>query len=508
MRVSSDYAEGIKKSAIKQAIETIKKRIDENNVAEPTVISKGEQIIVELPGLEEEDFERVKTLIAKAAKLEFKIVHEAARRANRDQMKDAYMTKLAGFVAQDDVAKSDTYEISVDNEEWRHKESGELFSDYYLIARDKREVFMKHDEADKLNCKKIKPTDDNYNPKGRRCTIPGHVVLRRYLKDVYERKPEFKVDDEHQMGYELITPENTDIKPYWRTYYLYKTVELGGSAVSDANVRWDPNTNKPETIVNFTRWGGRRFGELTGNNVGRRMAIILDDLVMSAPTIQTRIDQGSSSISMGEADPQKALDAAEDLVSVLRTGSLPAPLRVLSENKVGPMLGPDAVAKTQFSFLVGSLLVVIIMVFYYRFSGMLSILALALNILFMVAILAAFGATLTLPGIAAVVLTVGMAVDANIIIYERIREELRAGKSVKGAVDAGFSRGFAAILDGQLTTGVAGYVLYQYGSGPIRGFAVMLMIGIICTLFTATWVTRLFFESYVGKGRNAKTIAI
>jgi preprotein translocase subunit SecD len=317
------------------------------------------------------------------------------------------------------------------------------------------------------------------------------------------------VDDEHQLGFELVRPEpGTDQKEHWRTYYLYRAVELGGSGVSKATVGFNPTTNQPEVLVDFTRWGGRRFGELTGQNVGKKMAIILDDRVNSAPTIQTRIDGGRSSITMGGGTRDHQQRESEDLVNVLRTGSLPAPLVEESSSEVGPLLGQDAIDKAVVAFALAICLVIIIMVFYYRMSGVLSIIALTLNISFMMALLAGFGATLTLPGIAAIVLTIGMAVDANIIIYERIREELRTGKSVKGAVDAGFSHGFSAILDGNLTTAVAAYVLYQYGSGPIRGFAVMLMIGIVCTLFTATWCTRLFFEYYVGRGRKNPTLAI
>ena len=260
-------------------------------------------------------------------------------------------------------------------------------------------------------------------------------------------------------------------------------------------------------LVNFNRFGGRRFGELTSNNVGRKMAIMLDGKINSAPVIQTAITGGASNISMGSGDISVAQREAQDLVNVLKSGSLPAPLKEESSSNIGPLLGSDAVGKAQVAFGLGSLLVLLIMLGYYRTSGLVSIIALVMNILFMMAILALFGATLTLPGIAALVLTVGMAVDANIIIYERIREELRSGKSVRGAVDAGFSRGFAAIIDGQLTTGVAGYVLYSYGSGPIQGFATMLLIGIVCTLFTATWCTRLFFDHYVGR-RKAVTLAI
>ncbi|MCP4444192.1 MAG: protein translocase subunit SecD [Myxococcales bacterium] len=499
-RVSSDYAEGIKSSALEQAIQTVRERINERGVADPSVIAKGDQIIVELPGLDEEEIGRVKDLIERTAKLEFKIVDEAEVNG---KVRNDFMKRVYGFAKTDQEALD--LEITVDIDQWPHDDSGRRYDDYYLRAEDKPRMFLKHAEADEMGC----PDDDeDRDPKGRRCYVTGRQVLLGYLEGLAARNPELGLDDDHTYGYELVKPSSAKNDPYWRSYYLYRTVELAGSAVQNSYVYWNPTSNKPEVLIEFNRWGGRRFGELTGKSVGRKMAIILDDKISSAPTIQARIAGGSSSISMAGNNPQQMQKEAQDLVNVLRTGSLPAPLRADSESKVGPLLGADAVNKAKFAFILGSLLVVFIMVGYYRTCGVISIVALALNILFMMAILATFGATLTLPGIAALVLTVGMAVDANIIIYERIREELRSGKSVKGAVDAGFGRGFAAILDGQLTTGIAGYVLYQFGSGPIRGFAVMLMIGIVCTLFSATWVTRLFFEHYVGKGRKAPTISL
>lgn len=491
-RVSPDYADRIKQSALEQAIRTVRERINEKGVSEPSVVSKGDQIIVELPGLDKVEIKRVKDLIARTAKLEFKIVDENSE----------YMQKLYGHVAED--PKAQELGIGVDIDRWTHDETGKVFTDYYLTAQD-REKFLTHDEADAIGC--IELDDSDYDPRGRRCTITGRQVLQKYLEELAAENPQFAVDAEHQIGYELRRAQTSDDEPDWRTYYLLRAVELAGTAVQNSYVYWNPTTNRPEVLVEFNRWGGRRFGELTGNNVGRKMAIILDDKINSAPTIQSRIDGGSSSISMGGSDPKQVEVEANDLVNVLRTGSLPAPLQIDSESEVGPLLGRDAIGKAQLSFILGTILVIVVMCLYYRTSGFISIIALSLNILLVLAIMALFGATLTLPGIAALVLTVGMAVDANIIIYERIREELRAGKSIKGSVDAGFSHALSAIIDGQITTGAAGFVLYQYGSGPIKGFAVMLMIGIITTLFTATWCTRLFFEYYVGRGRRT-TIAI
>lgn len=500
-RVSPDYAQRIRDSALEQAIKTVRERINERGIAEPSVVRKSNSIVVELPGLDKSSIARVKDLIERTAKLEFKIVHE-----DSDFMRGVY-AKVAPDPKTGDATDPEAARLGIRalQDGWVHDETGRRFQDYYLTAKNTTELFSKA-EAKERDCYR----EDSREIGGKiECSVSGRETLEKYLVGLAKADEKFRVDDEHQIGYELVRPEaGSDEDPYWRTYYLYRAVELGGSGVSKASVGFNPTTNRPEVLVDFTRWGGRRFGELTGKNVGRKMAIILDDRVNSAPTIQTRIDGGRSSITMGGGTRQHQQTEAEDLVNVLRTGSLPAPLVEESSSEVGPLLGQDAVDKAVVGFALAVVSVIFIMIFYYRVAGFISICALALNITFMLALLAAFGATLTLPGIAAIVLTVGMAVDANIIIYERIREELRAGKSVKGSVDAGFSNGLTAIIDGNLTTIAAAFVLYQYGSGPIRGFAVMLMIGIACNLFTATWCTRLFFEYYIGRGRKNPTLAI
>jgi preprotein translocase subunit SecD len=238
------------------------------------------------------------------------------------------------------------------------------------------------------------------------------------------------------------------------------------------------------------------------------MAIILDEKINSAPVIESRIGGGKARITMGGfQDPFQLQQEAKDLVAVLRTGALPAPLKKTFETQVGPTLGKDAVEKAKFSMLIGSLAVILFMLIYYRVSGLIADVAMVLNIVYQLAILAMAGATLTLPGIAGVVLTVGMAVDANIIIYERIREELRAGKSSRGAVEAGFGRAFWTVFDAHVTNLVAAIVLYSYGTGPIRGFAVTLMIGCICNLFTSVWLSRSMFDFIVGR-KQAATLSI
>lgn len=496
LRVSPDYADGIRKSAQEQAILIIRDRIDKRGVSEPSVKTKGSQIVVELPGLDEEEIERIKDMIGRTAKLEFKMVEDGS-----DYMRDLYR-----HASEDPAAKDLGIEGDVDF--WTHDESSKQYQDYYLQASDYEE-WVPVETAKERGCWNRNKDEVQGEVQ---CRVSGRQRIADYLAKLYELKPELALGDDHQIGYEQVNPETVlqdeERESYWRTYYLRRPVELSGSSIADAYKYWDPTTNRPAVLIVFNRYGGRRFGDMTSKNIGKKMAIILDETVNSAPVIQDAITGGRSTITMG-GNSNAAIEAeADDLVSVLKTGSLPAPLQEDSSSTLGPLLGSDAVDKAKFAFGLGALLVLLIMVWIYRLSGWIAMAALILNIVLMMAILAALGATLTLPGIAALVLTVGMAVDANIIIYERIREELRLGKSIRGAVDAGFSRGFSAIFDGQITTAVAAYVLLQYGSGPIRGFAIMLIIGIGCTLFTATWCTRLFFEYYVGKGRKVDQLSI
>jgi len=238
------------------------------------------------------------------------------------------------------------------------------------------------------------------------------------------------------------------------------------------------------------------------------MAIILDEKVSSAPVIQGAIRQGRSTITVGGSNAQQQEEEAKGLVNVLKTGSLPAPLVEQSVAKLGPTLGRDAVAKAQLSFALGTVLVLVIMVSIYRWSGFIAVGGIIINVIMQLTVMSMFGATLTLPGIAALVLTVGMDVDGNILIYERIRDELNLGKSLKGSIDIGFGRAFSTILDGHMTTAAAGWVLLQYGTGPIHGFAVLLLVGIGTTLFVNTWVTRLLFDWYVHKKKDHGTISI
>jgi preprotein translocase subunit SecD len=274
-----------------------------------------------------------------------------------------------------------------------------------------------------------------------------------------------------------------------RAVVVRDRIILTGDDVNDASVAMN-QYNEPYVGLEFKPRGGKLFCDITTENVGRRFAIVLDNKVRSAPVIREAICGGRASIEMGVQDYQQGLKEASILALVLRTGALPAPVTIGDVRTVGASMGADAIAAGKLATMVGGTLVLVFMVLFYRVAGVVSCIALVANILLVMALLAAAGATLTLPGIAGIALTVGMAVDCNIIVYERIREELRLGKNSRSAVDSGFSSAMTAVLDANITTFIAGVVLYTYGTGPIKGFSVTLMIGIITTLFTGIFVSR------------------
>jgi preprotein translocase subunit SecD len=456
LKIDSDYVDELRDYAVRQGVETIRNRVDKLAVAEPTIIRKGSDIIVELPGLKPDDFERVKNLIGRTAQLEFKMLDDGSE----------YMKKVAGLAAS---KKAEFPGVEVGHDGWTEKDSGVAHSDVYLRDKDKGE-------------------------------------LERFFASLPQTD---QVPTDHEIGFEQVAAKDEEGTAtqdrLWRTYYLHKRAELTGEYITDAEVNWDPQTGRPEVSVTFDHEGANLFEKASGSNIGRKMAIILDEKITSAPVIESRIGGGRARITMGGfSDPFQLQQEAKDLVAVLRTGALPAPLKKTFETQVGPTLGRDAVDKAKFSMLIGSLAVILFMLLYYRLSGLIADIAMFLNIVYQLSILAALGATLTLPGIAGVVLTVGMAVDANIIIYERIREELRAGKSARGAVEAGFGRAFWTVFDAHVTALVAGIVLYSYGTGPIRGFAVTLIIGVIANLFTSVWLSRAFFDFIVGRKHAAR----
>jgi preprotein translocase subunit SecD len=283
---------------------------------------------------------------------------------------------------------------------------------------------------------------------------------------------------------------------------VYDKTVMTGDLLSDAQVRIDSRFNEPYVAIDFNSVGAKRFDQVTAANVGKRMAIILDDTVYSAPVIRERISGGSAQIS-GSFTEQEATD----LAIVLRAGSLPAPVKILENRTVGPSLGRDSIEQGALSALVGAILVILAMALYYRWSGLVANMALVLNLFFILAMLSLFKATLTMPGIAGIVLTLGMAVDANVLIFERIREELRIGKPARTALDAGFAKAFVTIIDANVTTLLAALILFQFGTGPVKGFAVTLSVGIIASLFTAIFVSRVIFDYFLDR-RQVKRLSI
>ncbi len=387
----------IKDSAINQALETIRNRIDQFGVAEPMVQRQGlKQIVVQLPGVKEP--KRAKDLIKETALLEFKLLDE------------------------DNQVKLD------------------------LPAR-----IPKEKEAEVL------------------------------------RQAEAKLPVGDQILFERAVDKDTG-REYRIPYLVKKRVMLTGDVLSDARVSIG-QFNDPYVSITFDAKGGREFDRITGDNVRKRMAVVLDNTIYSAPMIQERITGGRAQIT-GTFSMQEA----SDLAIVLRAGALPAPLKIIQDLTVGPSLGKDSIDKGVQATLFAGALVVLFMMVYYRTSGVIADFALALNLLCLMGALSALNATLTLPGIAGIVLTIGMGVDSNVLIFERIREELRAGKAVRLAVDGGYEKALLTIVDSHVTTLITGVALFLFGTGPIKGFAVTLCLGIGINLFTALVGTKVIFD--------------
>ncbi|QDG54536.1 protein translocase subunit SecD [Persicimonas caeni] len=447
LTMNEEYIEETKKFAVQQAIETIRQRVNALGVAEPSITRRGESdIVVQLPGLKENDVERAKELIGQTAQLEFKMLD--------DDGTDAYFQQFMGNLPQGfNLRRIGGGDLSVTH---RSKEALKQFFEGKTDAN--HEIGYQH-------------------------------------HPIYKNKAEGIIDEE---------------RSYWKTYYVFSETKLTGDYIQDARVAIDQQFNRPYVALNFDTKGAELFGELSSNNVGKRMAIMLDDNVQSAPVFNEPIMGGRAQITMGSMQSFGEIQQeAQDLVIVLRHGALPAPIEMQYETVVGPTLGADSIDKSTRALLVGSILIVIFMLIYYRGAGVISVAALTFNVMFIMAGLASLGATLTLPGIAGIILTVGMAVDANVIIYERIREEVRAGRSAFEAVNSGFDKALSAVMDANITTGIAALVLMQYGTGPVKGFAVTLLIGIVSTIFTAVFIARLLFDTWgAGSSKNADSVSI
>ncbi len=283
----------------------------------------------------------------------------------------------------------------------------------------------------------------------------------------------------------------------YQFYVLKKAPELTGGVVINARSNIDPTNNTPVVYMEMNSDGSADWARITGANINKQIAIVLDNVVYSAPVVRSKITGGSSQIE-GMANIQEA----KLLEIVLKAGALPAPLSIIEERTVGPSLGEDSIQKGLYSSIIALILVAIFMIVYYRFAGSVADLALVFNMFVILGIMASFHATLTLPGIAGLILSIGMAVDSNVLIYERIREELAGGKPIKTAIEIGYKKAFSAIFDGHVTSIITAIILYQFGTGPIQGFALTLLIGLIANLFTAIVMTRIVFDVMTDKGKS------
>jgi preprotein translocase subunit SecD len=422
LRYYDAYLADYKTKVIQQAIETIRNRIDEFGVAEPSISAQGtDRILVQLPGMA--DAERAKELINTAAKLDFMLVADEVTPADLPQM-----------IA--DAEKAGNYSLETMK-----------YSDY--IARLNQDLKSK---------------------------LPEKTVV------LFERDANSK-----------------DIQTGRIPYLLYEQVELGGADLDDAFVGFD-QYGAPEVSLRFNALGASKFKKLTAENIRKRMAVVLDRVVKTAPVIQVEIGTGSAVITLGGSrDRNAAMNEAKMISMALRAGSLPASLEQLEERRVGPSLGADSVNKAVRAAWIGALVIFLFMAFRYKAMGLVSDISLVVNVICSLAVLSALGATLTLPGIAGIALTIGFAVDANVLINERMREELNKGSSYTYAIKEGYNRAMSAILDANAMVGTTALILLYFGTGPVKGFAVTLLIGIVTTLFANVFTSKVIIDNLVHK---------
>jgi protein-export membrane protein SecD len=437
------------KDAPDRAMEIIRNRVDQFGVAEPLIQREGEdRIAVQLPGLT--DRARAIELIGKTALLEFKLLRSP------EEVKNVF-DRLDGYLASRGVARA----AGVDTSLLRTPLTG------HFIGVESA-AFVRKEEL----------------------PIVEKLLATPGLDSIVPRDSQLLWGPQDEASQGLTG----------RTLYVVKSEpEMTGGSIASADAQVGLDQTNPSgwgVSMKMTPKGRADFARVTGNNVGRRLAIVLDGVISSAPSIRERIPSGDASIT-----GNFSVESAKDLAIVLRAGSLPAPVKIIEERSVGPSLGGDSIREGILAGWIGTALVVVFMAVYYQLSGLIAIGALMLNLLYILACLAGFGATLTLPGLAGLVLTVGMAVDTNVLIFERIREELRHQKSIRQSVELGYSRAFRTILDAHLTTIFSALFLFQFGTGPIKGFAVTLIIGLVANMFTAVLFTRMIYDFWLSRGK-------
>jgi len=477
------------KGSISTAFEVLRSRIDRFGVTQPNIQQIGEsgRISIELPGAR--DIDRVKKLLQSTAELQFWEVF-----TNQDMAQffiSANSTLAEILKSEEKVSEkvgdsTETSDDEIDDLLGEVKDSIDIEATNPLLSK----LFVRfpqtqNDISSILASARVKDTakiDEYLAMKEVRSLLPSEL---KYAKFAWDVKP---LNDTEIINLYALKSNREDKAP------------IQGDVISDASQVFDQLGANPEVSMTMNSKGTKLWGKMTTANVGKFVAVVLDDYVYSAPRVNDAITTGRTSIS-----GQFTIDEAQDLANALKSGKLPAAAHIVQSAVVGPSLGQEAINSGTYSFIIALIIVLIWMIFYYGKAGVFSDLALALNILFIFGVLAAFGAVLTLPGIAGIVLTIGMSVDANVLIYERIKEELDKGKGLKEAVNDGFGGALSSILDANVTTLLTGIILYIFGTGPVKGFATTLMIGIITSLFSAIFITRILIEWYINKKGNIIT---
>ena len=460
--------------SINRIIEIIQNRVDQFGVSEPTIQKQGnDRVIIELAGIQ--DSERARGLLQSTALLELMIVKdvESTNTIIRQIDNLSYSDNQIGIKSQNDNATNGGDLFSSDNEVNDLQFSSLLIGIGSDLAIDKENLEQFNSILSQENIKQLlEATGSNFLFSN---------SSRIFLNDFGEEEEVYIV------------------------YHLVNNAELTGGVIENAQVRLSQSgatAGQPIVQMEMNSAGSREWARITGANIKKRIAIVLDKKVHMAPVINSQIFGGSTVI-----EGLDSVEEAEDVAIVLRAGALPVPVTIIDQKIVGPSLGADSVQQGTTSILIGLVLVVLFIIFYYRMSGFIASFSLIWTLILLLGILALLQATLTLPGIAGLILTVGMSIDANVIIFERIREELRKGKTVRSAIDSGYQRAITTIVDANLTTGIAAGVLYQYGTGPIKGFATVLFWGIVVSMFTAIIVTRFLFD-FTTSRRNVEKLSI
>ncbi|MDH3223884.1 MAG: protein translocase subunit SecD [Gemmatimonadota bacterium] len=491
--------------AIDRAERIIRTRIDEFGVEEPLIQKVGtDRIIVELAGLDDES--RAKEVINQQAYLEWKLVLETSELDGSLERLDRAVVAAIGVEGLRAMGRATEAAPASRIEDLLFNAGGDSTAAADSTAAEGEEAQAVEEPEEAAD---EQEPELNFRPF---TGLLNTGDVGSYLVDAadIQTAQDFMALPEFQRA----LPRNVSLHWGWDSiarggrfyrelYVLEEDAFLTGDMLEDATANRDPQFNQAQVLFELNRRGGRRFQEVTGAHVGDRIAILLDNEVVSAPVVRDRIG-ASGSIDLGTAD----MSEATDLALVLRAGALPAPLRILEQRTVGPSLGQDSIDQGRIAGIVGIVMVLFIMIAYYRLAGALAIVALAIYLLLVLGGLSAMEATLTLPGIAGLILSIGMAVDANVLIFERIREELAAGRATRTAVDEGFANALSAIVDANLTTLITGLILFQFGTGPVRGFAVTLCIGIVASFFSAIYVTRTLFILYMSGRKASDPISI